>query len=302
MNDQKKPKIGFIGLGLMGTAMVSRLQDLGYSLSVLGKTKRTTIDAAVARGAVEAKTARALAENSDIVMLCVDTSKSVESRMFGSDGVIAGVKPSTIVIDFGTSMPASTKKIGAALENIGAHYLDAPLGRTPAHAYDGQLNIMAAGKRDDFEKIEPVLKDLGENVFHVGELGAGHTLKLINNFFGMTVATAMSEAFALSDQAGIKRQDLYNIMSAGPLHSAMMDFVKANAIDGDSSKLAFSIANASKDLGYYAQMTEDLNSPSFIGGATKAALSKAVDQGYGDRDVPVMVDFIAETFAKNDSK
>jgi len=301
MTDMKKTKIGFIGLGLMGSAMVSRLQDLGYPLTILGRTKRTAIEAAVKRGAVEASNARELAENSDVVMVCVDTSTSVESLMFGSDGIIAGAKPDTIVVDFGTSMPASSKKIGAELENIGAHFLDAPLGRTPAHAYDGQLNIMAAGKRDDFEKIEPVLQDLGENVFHVGSLGAGHTLKLINNFFGMTLATAMSEAFALSDQAGIKRQDLYDIMSAGPLHSAMMDLVKANAVDGDPTKLAFSIGNASKDLGYYTQMTEDLNSPSFIGGATKAALSKAVDEGYGDKDVPVMVDFIAETFARNNS-
>jgi len=302
MTDINKTKIGFIGLGLMGSAMVSRLQDLGYPLTILGRTKRTAIEAAVKRGAVEASNARELAENSDVVMLCVDTSASVEALMFGADGIIAGAKPDTIVVDFGTSMPASSKKIGAELESIGAHFLDAPLGRTPAHAYDGQLNIMAAGKLHDFEKIEPVLQDLGENVFHVGSLGAGHTLKLINNFFGMTLATAMSEAFALSDQAGIKREDLYNIMSAGPLHSAMMDLVKANAVDGDPTKLAFSIGNASKDLGYYTQMTEDLNSPSFIGGATKAALSKAVDEGYGDKDVPVMVDFIAETFARNNSE
>jgi len=137
---------------------------------------------------------------------------------------------------------------------------------------------MAAGKKDDYDAVEPILKELGENVFHVGDLGAGHTLKLINNFFGMTLATAMSEAFALSDQAGIDRQDLYNIMSAGPLHSMMMD------------------------LGYYTQMTEDLNSPSFIGGATTAALSKAVEQGYGDKAVSVMVDFIAETFSQSNSK
>jgi len=91
-------------------------------------------------------------------------------------------------------------------------------------------------------------------------------------------------------------------MSAGPLHSAMMDLVKANAVDGDPTKLAFSISNASKDLGYYTQMTEDLNSPSFIGSATKAALSKAVEEGYGDKDVPVMVDFIAATFSQSNSK
>jgi len=181
------------------------------------------------------------------------------------------------VIDFGTSLPESTKTIGAQLKEVGAYYMDAPLGRTPTHAADGLLNIMAAGDKAIFDKVETVLQDMGENVFYVGELGAGHTLKLINNFFGMTLASAMSEAFAVSDLAGISRQDLYNIMSAGPLHSAMMDFVKANAVDGDSSKLAFSIANANKDLGYYAKMTSDLNVKSYFGDASEAAFTELID-------------------------
>lgn len=301
MTDKKLPKIGFVGLGLMGSAMVGRLQDLNYPMMVLGRTRREAIDAAVSRGATEAQNAHELANKADVVMLCVDTSKSVESLMFGSDGIVAGVKSGTIVVDFGTSMPESTIKIGAKLKEAGAHYLDAPLGRTPAHAKDGLLNIMTAGEKSDFEKVKPILQDVGENVFHVGELGAGHTLKLINNFFGMTLATAMSEAFAISDLAGISRENLYNIMSAGPLHSAMMDFVKANAVDGDPTKLAFSIANASKDLGYYATMAENLNVQSLIGEATEQVFNNAVSRGYGDKDVPVMVDFFADTFA-NTSK
>lgn len=297
MIDKKLPKIGFVGLGLMGSAIVSRLQDLDYPLTVLGRNRRAHIDTAVSRGATEVQNGRALASESDIILICVDSSKSVESIMYGPDGIIAGVKLGTLAVDFGTSMPESTKTIGAKLQEVGAHYMDAPLGRTPAHARQGLLNIMAAGEKSDYEKVEPVLQDVGENVFHVGNLGAGHTLKLINNFFGMTLATAMSEAFAMSDSAGIVRQDLYNIMSAGPLHSAMMDFVKANAVDGDPQKLAFSIANARKDLGYYIAMADSLNAPSFIAPATKQALSLAVSHGYGGKDVPVMVDFIAGVFA-----
>lgn len=299
MSENKLPHIGFVGLGLMGSAMLGRLQDLNYPVTVLGRNNRTPIDAAVARGATEAKNGQELAAAVDIVMLCMDTSESVESRMFGDDGVIAGVKEGTLVIDFGTSMPASTKKIGEALKAVGARYMDAPLGRTPTQAKDGLLNIMAAGEEADFAEVESVLKDLGENVFHVGPLGAGHTLKLVNNFFGMTLATAMSEAFAIADLAGIDKNDLYKIMSAGPLHSGMMDFIKMNAVDGKSDALAFSIANASKDLGYYSSMAEDLGVSSFIGPATKSALASAVDGGYGDKDVPVMVNFMEDTFAKN---
>ena len=122
------PAIGYIGLGLMGAAMVGRLQDKGYGVTVLGNRDRTGVEAALARGGAEAANGRAVAEASDIVMLCMGTSDQVEGRMRGPDGVIAGLKPGTVVIDFGTSLPASTKALGDEVETAGGTYLDAPLG------------------------------------------------------------------------------------------------------------------------------------------------------------------------------
>lgn len=293
-----KPAIGFIGLGLMGSAMVERLQSLGYTMTVIANKSRTNVEAAVARGASEAKTARELAEASDIVMLCMDTSASVEARMNGADGVIRGLREGALVIDFGTSLPGSTLQLGEAVAAAGGRYMDAPLGRTPAHAVDGKLNIMAAGAEADFAEVEPVLRDVGENVFHVGPLGSGHTLKLINNFFAMTTACAMSEAFAMADQAGLSRQTVYDVMSAGPLKSGMMDFIKANAIEGRPDDLAFSIANASKDVGYYSSMADGLGVPSLMSGAAKGALGIAKASGRGDDYVPQMVDFFADLFGR----
>ncbi|NRB19474.1 MAG: NAD(P)-dependent oxidoreductase [Rhodobacteraceae bacterium] len=292
-----KPTIGFIGLGLMGAAMVGRLQSLGYSLTVMGNVSRPRIDAAVAAGAVEAENARVLAAASDIVMLCMDTSDSVESRLRGADGVIAGLKPGAVVIDFGTSLPGSTKLLGEEVAAAGGTYLDAPLGRTPAHAVDGLLNIMCSGDKEAFEKVRPVLEDQGENVFHLGELGSGHTIKLINNFFGMTMANAMAEAFAMADQAGVSRQGLYDVMSAGPLRSGMMDFVKGYAVDGDSSQLAFSIRNASKDVGYYRKMADDLGAKTIMSAGADTALTGAIADGQGDNMVSEMVDFFAKRFS-----
>ena len=292
-------KIGFIGLGLMGSAIVSRLLDLGYPMTVMGRRNRTPIELAIKRGASEATSGEGIARQSEVVFLCVDNSASVESIMLGSDGVIAGIHPGTVVIDLGTSQPDSTKQIAQLVANAGGSYLDAPLGRTPAHAKEGLLNIMAAGDKSAFDRVYPVLSDIGENIYYLGASGCGHTAKLINNFFGMTLATAMSEAFAVADKAGVKREDLYSIMSSGPLHSAMMDLVKANAVDGDSTKLAFSIANAAKDLGYYTQMTDSLNSPTFIGSATKQALNLAATRGYGSSDVPVMVNFFEEIYSNS---
>lgn len=292
-----KPNIGFIGLGLMGSAMVERLQDQGYSVNVVANRSRQHIDVAIARGATERKTAREVAEHSDIVMLCVDTSASVEARMRGDDGIIAGLSAGSTVIDFGTSLPASTRALGAEVAAKGAAMLDAPLGRTPAHAAKGQLNIMGSGDKDAFDKVKPVLDDLGENVFHLGELGTGHTIKLINNFFGMTTANAMAEAFAMADKAGVDRKNLYNVMAAGPLHSGMMDFVSAYALEGDPSQLAFSIRNARKDVGYYSTMADELGVPSIMATGPKQALGIAASSGYADRMVSEMVAFYENLFS-----
>ena len=296
-----KPTIGFIGLGLMGDAMVQRLQAKGYALNVLANRSRANVEAAVARGGCEASTAKELAENSDIIMLCMDTSKSVEARMNGEDGIMAGLSAGKTVIDFGTSLPASTRMLGEQVAELGAGYMDAPLGRTPAHALDGALNIMGAGDKDVFDRVKPVLDDLGENIFHLGPLGAGHTVKLINNFFGMTVATSMSEAFAMADLAGVERQTLYDVVSAGPLHSGMMDFVKGYAVDGDPAQLAFAIKNARKDVGYYSTMADDAGVPSLMSQGTKQALSLAMSGGRGEGMVSEMVDYFSDLFADKKS-
>lgn len=292
-----KPKIGFIGLGLMGRAMVECLQKAGYQVGVLGHRDRTGIEEAVSRGGTEAASAKALAEASDIVMICVGTSAQVEGRVYGPEGLLEGAREGQIVIDFGTSLPASTLKIGADLAEKGATYLDAPLGRTPAHARDGLLNIMCAGDKAAFDTVKPVLDTLGENVFHLGKLGNGHTIKLINNFYAMTTAMAMSEAFAMADAAGIERGALYSVLAAGPNHSGMMDFIRNYAMDGQVD-LAFSVTNAAKDVGYYEKMADDLHRHSRMSGAALATLEEARDGGSGDLMVPQMVDWMAENLGK----
>ena len=207
-----KPVIGFIGLGLMGGNMVENLQKKGYELIVMDLNEEA-VARVIARGnAAEASSAKELAAASDIVMLCLTTSEVVEKIVYAEDGILAGIREGAVLIDFGTSIPASTRKIGADLAAKGAGMIDAPLGRTPAHAKDGLLNIMASGDRATFDKVKPVLDEQGENVFYLGALGAGHTTKLINNFMGMTTVATMSQAFAVADLAGVEwvsDQELY---------------------------------------------------------------------------------------------
>ena len=237
-----KPVIGFIGLGLMGSNMVENLQTRGFE-PIAMELNKEAVAKVVARGATEATSARELAAASDIVMLCLTTSKVVEMLVYAEDGILAGIKEGAVLIDFGTSIPASTRKIGADLAKKGAGMIDAPLGRTPAHAKDGLLNIMASGDRATFDKVKPILDIQGENVFYLGALGAGHTTKLINNFMGMTTVATMSQAFAVADLAGVDRQQLWEIMSTGPSMSPFMQFCKNYAVDGVSD-LGFSINNA----------------------------------------------------------
>jgi len=287
-----KPTIGFIGLGLMGGNMAECLQNNGFDLVVMGRNK-DAVAATVARGATEVSTPKALAEASDIVMLCVTTSDVVESLIYGDDGILAGIKSRAVVIDFGTSIPASTRKIGADLASKGAGMIDAPLGRTPAHAKDGLLNIMAAGDKDTFEKVKPVLDVQGENIFYLGALGAGHVTKLINNFMGMTTAVTMSQAFAVAERAGLEKQQLFDIMSAGPSNSPFMQFCKNYAVDGVSD-LGFSINNANKDLSYFLKMAEDMGTRAEIAEGTANNLQAAADAGMGDCNVPEIFDYFVK--------
>jgi 3-hydroxyisobutyrate dehydrogenase len=288
-----KPTIGFIGLGLMGGNMVENLQKRGFEVIVMDLNP-DAVAKVIARGnAKEATSPKQLAEESDIVEFCLTTSAVVEKIVYGENGVLAGIKPGSVLIDFGTSIPASTKKIGADLAKKGVGMIDAPLGRTPAHAKDGLLNIMAAGNRATFDKYEPMLKEQGENVFYLGELGAGHTTKLINNFMGMTSVTAMSQAFAAAELAGVDRQQLFDIMSAGPSNSPFMKFCKNYAVDGVSD-LGFSINNANKDLGYFVQMMSDLGSRSLVAEGTSASLKAAVAEGMGDGNVPEIFDYFVK--------
>ena len=278
------PTIGFIGLGLMGGNMAECLQNNGFDLVVMGRNPGA-VAKTVTRGAVEVATPKELAEASDIVMLCVTTSDVVESLVFGDLGILAGIKEGATLIDFGTSIPASTRKVGAALAAKGVGMLDAPLGRTPAHAKDGLLNIMAAGDVQTYKQMKPILDVLGENVFHLGALGSGHATKLVNNFMGMTTVVTMSQAFAIAKRAGVDRQQLFDIMSAGPSNSPFMQFAKKYAVDGVSD-LGFSIANATKDVGYFPAMVEEMGTRAEIAEGTFANLEAPLDAGLGDGNVP----------------
>jgi 3-hydroxyisobutyrate dehydrogenase len=256
--------------------------------------KKSATDPVISRGGRAVETPKELAEASDVIMLCVTTSEVVENLVYGDEGILAGIKQGSVLIDYGTSIPSSTQKIGVDLSKKGAGMIDAPLGRTPAHARDGLLNIMAAGERNTFDKVKTILEVQGENVFYLGDLGAGHVTKLINNFMGMTTVCAMSQAFAIAQRASVDCAQLYDIMSSGPSNSPFMAFCKKYAVDGVSD-LGFSIENAHKDVNYFLDLTKNLGARSEIAEGTANNLSAAVAAGLGEKNVPEIFDM----FLKN---
>jgi 3-hydroxyisobutyrate dehydrogenase len=273
--------------------MVECLQNNGYDLVVMARKKSAT-DPVISRGGRAVESPKELAEASDVIMLCVTTSEVVENLVYGDEGILAGIKQGSVLIDYGTSIPSSTQKIGVDLSKKGAGMIDAPLGRTPAHARDGLLNIMAAGERNTFDKVKTILEVQGENVFYLGDLGAGHVTKLINNFMGMTTVCAMSQAFAIAQRASVDCAQLYDIMSSGPSNSPFMVFCKKYAVDGVSD-LGFSIENAHKDVNYFLDLTKNLGARSEIAEGTANNLSAAVAAGLGEKNVPEIFDM----FLKN---
>ncbi|MEO7852107.1 MAG: NAD(P)-dependent oxidoreductase, partial [Rubrivivax sp.] len=214
--------IGFIGAsGMMGHGMAKNLLAKGHTLSLTVHRNTQRVADLLAVGATQARSARELAAASDIVFLCVTGSPQVEAAVLGDDGLLAGAKAGLLIVDCSTSEPDSTAKLRERCAASGVKFIDAPLSRTPVEAELGKLNVMVGADSADLAAIEPVLTCFAENVFHVGAPGAGHTIKLLNNFIAQAVCTATAEAFAVGQRAGVDLGQLVKLVSAGPVNSGL---------------------------------------------------------------------------------
>lgn len=285
----EKTRVGFIGLGAMGVGMAANVIGAGYPLVVMGNTRREPVERLLKLGASEVSTPAEMVSKVDVVILCVTTSTVVEDIVFGDNGLLKGMKHPFMLIDCGTSEPDSTLKIGAELATHNCSMLDVPLGRSAAAAESGTLNMMAGGSEADFNTAKPLLETMSENLFHVGELGVGHKLKLINNGYSMSVACLVAESVKTAQQAGVDLQLLYDVMAAGPNRSDFFDWVMAGPLTGDESKLQFSLANGNKDMGYFNNMAASAGVELSLPKGAQAMLQKVVDAGHGEDTVPSLV-------------
>jgi 3-hydroxyisobutyrate dehydrogenase-like beta-hydroxyacid dehydrogenase len=282
--------IGFIGAsGLMGHGMAKNLLAKSHALSLTVHRNRERVADLLAAGALEKDSPAALAEASEIVFVCVTGSPQVEASLQGPSGVLAGARRGLVVVDCSTSEPDSTARLRETCAAAGVLLVDAPLARTPIEAEAGKLNVMVGADDATFARLEPVLRAFAENVFHVGAPGAGHIIKLLNNFIAQAICTATAEAFAVGKRAGIEPQKLVDIVSMGAVNSGLFQMM-AKTLQGDMGALKFELDNARKDVRYYTHLAEGLAIPTVVGEAVHQSLVLASALGHGKKYVPSLVE------------
>ena len=286
-----KPRIGFIGLGLMGHGMAKNLVTKGFPLTVRVNRNRAPLADILAAGANEVATNADVARASDIVMLCVTGAPQVEEIVFGKDGLAAGAKAGLVIVDTSTSEPATTTRMRELLAAQGVKFVDAPLARTPVEAEAGRLNIMVGADDATFAQLKPVFAAFCENIIHAGPAGHGIVLKLINNFVAQAICTATAEACAAAAKSGLSIRKLHEVISAGAVNSGLFQMIVGRMLEGgDLTGLKFTLVNAAKDLRYYTHFTEQMMLPSIVGEAVHQSLVTANALGLGDKYVPSLIE------------
>jgi 3-hydroxyisobutyrate dehydrogenase-like beta-hydroxyacid dehydrogenase len=289
-----KPTIGFVGLGLMGHGMAKNIVQKGYPLVVLGHRNREPVERLKTLGAREVATARELAAACDMLHLCVTGSREVEALLRGPDGVMASGKRGLVVIDCSTSNPVSTLALGDELRACGMTLVDAPLSRTPVEAEAGTLDTMIGADAETFARIEPVVRCWATNVVHLGPLGLGHKMKLVNNFVAMGYAALFAEALAIARKAGLSIEQFHAVIGSGRMRSGFYDTFIRWSREGDENAHRFTIANAHKDMRYLASMANEIGAVNNLQTLVKNSFAAMEAGGGGQRYVPMLADFVAQ--------
>lgn len=252
-------RVGFIGLGIMGTGMARNLLKAGFPLQVWNRTT-SRAEPLVAEGATLAESPAALAAASDIIITCVSDTPDVEAVILGEDGVIAGARSGALVIDMSTISPQATIAIGEQLAEHGVHMLDAPISGGSEGAARGTLSIMIGGDAADVARAQPVFAAMGKTITHVGGHGAGQTVKLVNQILVVGNTLAMCEALLFAQAGGVDLQKAFEAVSPGAAGSWMFSN-RAPQILRRDWRPGFTIDLQQKDLRLVLQAADSLGVP-----------------------------------------
>ena len=217
-----RPRIGFIGVGIMGEAMVRRLLDLGYAVTAWN-LEPERLETVVPHGAVAAATPADVAAASDIVMICVLNMAAVERCVFAEDGIAAAGSGPKLVIDYSTADPDGTREAAAKLKSLtGAGWIDAPVSGGPQLARTGEMTVMAGGSEEDFALAKPVMEQMAGNLTLMGPVGAGQTAKILNQAIVGTGYVVMAEALMLAEASGIDAARLPQCLAGGHADGSLL--------------------------------------------------------------------------------
>ncbi|HWX98247.1 MAG TPA: NAD(P)-dependent oxidoreductase [Solirubrobacteraceae bacterium] len=283
--------IGFLGLGIMGSRMAANLARAGFPLTVWTHTPGKAERWADEHGAAAAATPADVARDSEIVISMVVDGEQVASVLLGERGVVETARAGLLCVDMSTIAPADTRRIATALGERDVRMLDAPVTGSAPRAEDGTLTIMAGGAAEDFARARPVLEVMGELIVHVGELGQGEMLKLINNALGAANAAALGEALLLSRATDVDLDAFVQVVSRGSGGSVQLDLKSAAMREHDYTTL-FKTAHMLKDVRLCLEEAQRAGMPFPGASHARDLLAATMGRGYGDDDYAAIIEAV----------
>ena len=277
-----KPKIGFIGLGIMGKPMASHLIDAGYEL-VVHNRNRDAVDELVGKGAAEAHSGKEVAEQSDILITMLPDSPDVESVALGEGGIIEGAHEGLIFVDMSTIAPSVTTQVGEALAKKGVQSLDAPVSGGDIGAQNATLSIMVGGDEDTFNTVKPLFDVMGQSAILCGPLGAGQTVKACNQILVAVTIAGVSEALTMGTKAGVDPIKIVQVLSGGLARCGVLENRGERMVNGDFDP-GFRIRLHYKDLNIIQKTSNDFDVPLPVTSEVFELFKTAMVKGRGELD------------------
>jgi len=284
-----KKNVGFIGLGIMGKPMAKNILKAGYPLVVYSRSPGP-VEEIVKLGAISANSPKQVAERSKVIITMLPDSMDVKEVILGENGIIHGAKPKSVVIDMSSINPLVTKEIERVLREKEIEMLDAPVSGGEAGAIKASLAIMVGGKKEVFEDCLEILKSMGKNIVHVGPIGAGGFVKLVNQIIVALNIAAIGEAFSLSVKAGIDPNLTFQAIRGGLAGSQILE-AKLPMIFERNFKPGFKVKLHKKDLNNALCVARDLGVPLPISGFVQQIFNSLMAEGKGEEDHCSLVTF-----------
>lgn len=286
-------KIGFIGIGNMGTPMSINLLKAGHELTVYDILVEAMAEP-VRLGAKAAGCPKEVAQASNVVMTSLPTPKALEEVVLGRDGVLEGARRGCILIDTSTVSPSTIKKIAAIAKDRGVEVLDAPVSGGVAGARAKTLTVMVGGDKRVFEGCLEILRAIGKNIYHVGDVGAGNTVKLVNNLMSLVNVVTLSEGMVLGMKAGVDPETLYQVIKVSTGRSYALEVKLPKIISKGRFEAGFAIDLACKDLGLAVDLGRELGLPLFVTSIAQQVYELARARGMGRLDHTAVITMLEE--------